>query len=327
MSTAQETGQPATAEYPSSPWIAPTERDLGFGSVVASDTRRRLLNRDGTFNVRRSGTGFWQSLSLYNWLLQISWPRFFALVLATYVVVNVLFGAGYAMAGADALAGPAPLGNFARAFFFSVETFGTIGYGNISPQNGAAHVLVTIEAFAGLLAIALITGILFARFSRPVPRIAFSDRALISPYRGGKAFMFRIANERSSQLIDLEARVVLALFDRADGHATRRFNVLSLERNRVALFPLSWTVVHPIDESSPLHGLTERDLAERGAEFLVLLTGADEMFMQTVHARSSYRYDEIVWGARFTDIFLHDEAAHDLTVDVTRIHAYERVPG
>jgi len=117
---------------------------------------------------------------------------------------------------------------------------------------------------------------------------------------------------------------VLALFDQVDGHATRRFNVLSLERNRVALFPLSWTIVHPIEEGSPLYGLTERDLAECGVEFLVLLTAADETFMQTVHARSSYRYDEIVWGARFSDIFEQDRAAHDLTVDVSRIHAYER---
>ncbi|HJQ20744.1 MAG TPA: ion channel [Gemmatimonadaceae bacterium] len=305
--------------------MTPAERDLGFGSVVASETRTRLLNRDGTFNVHREGTGFWRSLSLYNWLLQISWPRFFLLVVAAYAAANALFATAFYVAGPDALAGPAPGGPFTRAFFFSVETLGTIGYGNIAPQNLAAHLLVTIEAFTGLLSIALITGILFARFSRPVPAIAFSDRALIAPFRGKRGFMFRIANERATQIIDLEARVVLALFDTRDGHATRRFNVLSLERNRVALFPLSWTVVHPIDEGSPIFGLSERDLAERGAEFLVLLTGLDETFMQTVHARSSYRYDEIVWGAKFSDIFEHDRAANDLSIDVSRIHAYERV--
>jgi inward rectifier potassium channel len=322
--TGPDAKQPETSEYPSSPWIAPPERDLGFGTVVASETRTRLLNRDGSFNVHREGTGFWHSLSLYHWLLQISWPRFFSLVAATYVSVNVLFAGAFLVAGADALVGPAPGGRFGRAFFFSIETFGTIGYGNIAPLNLTAHVLMTLEAFAGLLSIALITGILFARFSRPVPRVAFSDRALIAPYRGGRALMFRIANERSSQLVDVEARVVLALFDQVDGHATRRFNVLSLERNRVALFPLSWTIVHPIEDGSPLNALTERDLAERGAEFLVLLTASDETFMQTVHARSSYRYDEIVWGARFSDIFEQDREAHDLTVDVSRIHAYEK---
>lgn len=314
-----------SSQYPSSPWIAPAERDLGFGSVVANETRKRLLNRDGTFNVRRQGTGFWRSLSLYNWLLQITWPHFFMLVAVWYLAANALFATAFFLMGTEALAGPVPGGTFARAFFFSVETLGTIGYGNISPQTLGAHLLVTIEAFTGLLGIALITGLLFARFSRPIPRIAFSDRALIAPFRGKTAFMFRIANERSSQIIDLEARIVLALFDKVDGHATRRFSVLSLERNRVALFPLSWTVVHPIEEGSPLYGLTDRDLAERGAEFLVLLTGLDETFMQTVHARSSYRYDEIVWGAKFSDIFEHDRAAHDLAIDIARIHAFDRV--
>jgi len=311
---------------PSSPWIAPSERDLGFGTVVATELRTRLLNRDGTFNVRREGASFWRSLSLYNWLLQITWPRFFLLVLATYIVVNLGFAAAFFSLGPDALQGPAPGGQFGRALFFSVETLGTIGYGNISPQTLSAHMLMTVEAFTGLIVIAILTGLIFARFSRPVPSILFSERALIAPYRGGRAFMFRIANERSSQIIDLEARIVLAMFDRVDGHATRRFTVLSLERNRVALFPLSWTVVHPIVEGSPLFGLTETDLAERGAEFLVLLTGLDETFSQLVHARSSYRYDEIVWGGRFTDIFAHDRAANDLAVDISRIHAYERVP-
>jgi inward rectifier potassium channel len=136
--------------------------------------------------------------------------------------------------------------------------------------------------------------------------------------------MFRIANERSSQIVELEAKIVLALFDRADGHATRRFTVLSLERTRVAFFPLTWTVVHPIDESSPLHGLSAEDLAARGAEFLVLLTGMDETFSQTVHSRSTDRYDELEWAARFSDIFEHDDAANDLYVDISRIHAFEK---
>lgn len=309
--------------YPSSPWLPAPERDLGFGNVVASDPRTRLLNRDGSFNVRRRGMHFWRSLSLYHWLLQLSWTRFFLLVCGGYVAANAVFASLYWMAGPHALAGPNADDRWATAFFFSVHTLATIGYGVISPGSLAADILVTAEALIGLLAIALITGILFARFSRPVPRIAFSDRALIAPYRGGTAFMFRIANERSSQIVELEARIVLALFDRRDGHATRKFSVLSLERGRVAFFPLTWTVVHPIDESSPLYGLTARDLADRGAECLVLLTGMDETFSQTVHARSSYRYDEIVWGARFSDVFEHDRDAHDLAVDIARIHAYE----
>jgi inward rectifier potassium channel len=318
------TGPTDETTFPATPWIPAHERDLGFGAVVARNKRRRLLNRDGSFNVRRRGLRFWKSLSLYNWLLQISWTRFFLIVTVGYVAANALFATMYYAAGPGTLAGPLADGRWSTAFFFSVHTLATIGYGVLSPNTLTADVLVSIEALVGLLGLALTTGILFARFSRPVPRILYSDRALIAPYRGSTAFMFRIANERSSQIVELEAKIVLALFDRADGHATRRFTVLSLERTRVAFFPLTWTVVHPIDESSPLHGLSAEDLAARGAEFLVLLTGMDETFSQTVHSRSSYRYDELEWAARFSDIFEHDDAANDLYVDISRIHAFEK---
>lgn len=318
---------PEQTDFPASPFIPAHERDLGFGAVVADDARKRLLNRDGSFNVRRRGMRFWKSQSLYHWLLQLTWGQFFLLVAVGYAIANAIFATAYYELGPNTLAGPIADGTWITAFFFSVHTLATIGYGVISPNTLAADVLVTIEALVGLLGLALTTGILFARFSRPVPQILFSERALMAPYRGGTAFMFRIANQRSSQIVELEARIVLAMFDGAEGHATRRFSVLSLERQRVTFFPLTWTVVHPVDETSPLFGLKASDLAARGAEFLVLLTGIDETFSQTVHCRSSYRYDEIEWGAKFSDVFDHDQAANDLTVDITRIHAFEKATG
>jgi inward rectifier potassium channel len=308
--------------------IPERERDLGFGSVVAREVRTRLLNRNGSFNVRRTGLGFWSSLSLYHWLITIPWERFFALVAAVYLATNALFGTAYFLEGPQALAGVHTTGG-ARwwdCFFFSVHTLATIGYGVIAPVSFLANALVTVEALLGLLGIALVTGMLFARFSRPTARLIFSERAVIAPYQGGSALMFRIANARTSQLIEVEARIVVGMFAQTDGHATRRFSPAALERNRVSFMPLTWTVVHPIDASSPLYGLTERDLGERGAEFMVLLTAIDETFSQTVHARTSYRYDEILWGARFSDIFERDADAHDLTVDITRLHGTERVP-
>jgi inward rectifier potassium channel len=313
----------ATQEFPSSPFIPPRERDLGFGAVVAGDARKRLLNRDGSFNVRREGLRFWRSLSLYTWLLQITWTRFFLVIVATYLGVNAIFAGLYVAAGPDALSGDKIHDVWLTAFFFSVETLGTIGYGAIAPHNLPANILMTVEALVGLLLIALTTGILFARFSRPVARIVFSNAAVIAPFQSTTAFMFRIANEASSQMVELEARIVLAMFDRTDGTGRRRFHVLSLERHHVTFLPLSWTIVHPIEDNSPLFGLTQRDLADRAAEFLVLLTGVDETFSQTVHARSSYRYDEIVWGAKFTDIFEHDRASSELAIDIERLHAYE----
>ena len=298
------------------------ERDLGFGSVVARDLRTRLLNPDGSFNVHRKGLGFWRSLSLYHWLLTLAWKWFFWLVAGIYVATNALFGTAYFLAGTDAISGMTGSGGarWLESFFFSVHTLATIGYGTMSPASFVANALVTVEALIGLLGIALVTGILFARFSRPTARVLFSSRAVIAPYQGGTAFMFRIANSRSSQLIEVEAKIVIGMFAQTDGHATRRFSTAALERNRVAFLPLTWTVVHPIVPGSPLYGLSESDLRERGAEFMVLLTAIDETFSQTVHARTDYRYDEIIWGARFSDIFERDADAHQLTVDITRLH-------
>lgn len=315
------------ATLPDEPIVTPEgeSRDLGFGAIVARE-RKRLLNRDGSFNVSRVGLNFWESRSLYHTLLTISWPRFLAIIVAFYVASNLLFGVGYFLAGAHALDGtPAntPLQLFARAFFFSVQTFGTIGYGTLHPVGTAANLLVAAESLFGLLGFALATGLMFARFSRPMARIAFSQRAVIAPYQHGRAFMFRLANTRSNQLIEVEARVVLSMFVNVNGTTTRRFSTLKLERAKVAFLPLTWTVVHPLDQNSPLLGLGEEDFKRLGVEFLVLLTAIDETSAQTVHARMSYRFDEILWHARFRDIFGRSEDAEMLTVDISRIDAIE----
>jgi inward rectifier potassium channel len=303
-------------------------RDLGFGTVVASESRQRLLNRDGSFNVGRRGLSFWSSLSLYHWLLTISWLKFLALTALFYVATNTVFATAYLMCGPGALVNTAEVGfdsDFLRAFFFSVETFATIGYGHITPAGVAAHVIVTVESLIGLLGFALATGLLFARFSRPRAQIIFSKPAVIAPYRGMRAFEFRITNARSNQIIELEAKVLFARFEDEDGKSVRRFYPLSLEREKVSFFPLSWTVVHPIDEASPLHALTEEDLRRTSAEFLILLTGIDETFSQTVHARSSYKAEEVIWNARFGNVFNTASKNGMITIDVRRIHSVEPV--
>lgn len=303
------------------------ERDLGFGSVVAREIRGRLLNRDGSFSVERSGLGFWTSVSPYHALLTISWGMYLALASLAYLVVNAMFAYGYLLCGPGALAGVQAgqvHSEFLRAYFFSVQTLATIGYGHISPSGLPANILVTFESLVGLLGFALVTGLLFARVSRPTARILFSDSAVIAPYRGITAFEFRIANQRSNQIIELGAKVLYSRMERGDGQDVRRFYDLALERRKVAFFPLSWTIVHPIDASSPLHGLTDNDLRETDTEFLVLLTGIDETFSQTVHARSSYKPHEIIWNAKFTNIFKRPSGDGQLTIDVSRIHSIEK---
>lgn len=297
--------------------------DLGFGSVVSRESTRRLLNRDGTFNVRRKGLGFFSSLSVYHFLLNVSWPRFLGLTAALYIGLNTLFALGYGALGPGALAGGdgSAVTGFGSAFFFSVHTLATIGFGHIVPGTVGADVLVTVESLLRLLSFGLAAGLIFARFSRPTARIIFSDRAVIAPYRDITALEFRVVNSRSNEIVELNARVILA--QRRGRGQVRDFEKLALERTRVAFFPLAWTIVHPIDESSPLYGVTREQLLSSDAEILVQLVGIDETFSQPVHARSSYTAAEIAFGSRFTDMFDHEADGHLLSVDVGRLHDVE----
>jgi inward rectifier potassium channel len=307
------------------------DRDLGFGSVVSRESRQRLLNRDGSFNVVRSGLGILDSLAPSHQLLTISWIGFLGLVGLLYVVVNLVFAVAYMACGPDALMGPGSMmlgGRFSRAFFFSIQTFATIGYGQIGPNGFAANMVVTFEALVGLMYQALATGLLFARFARPTAAILFSRHAVVAPYGTGQALMFRIVNRRRNEIILLEAQVLFSSMEPdGRGGSVRRYLPLALERNKVTFFPLSWTIVHPIDAASPLAGKTREDLEQAQSEILVLLSGTDETFEQTVHTRSSYRADEIIWNARFQSMFLiAPEPGSPVSVDISRVHAIEPAP-
>ena len=300
-------------------------KDLGLGSVVGGANEKRLLNRDGSFNPRREGQSFFAGLHAYHFLLTISWKRFFATVLSGYLVINVVYALAYLACGPNAIGGLPPDqfgGAFGRAFFFSVETIGTIGYGNIYPVGVAANVIVTLESLTGLLGLALGTGILFARFSRPTAAVAFSERAVIAPYAGITALMFRLTNARANQLIELEAKVLFSRMDRG----SRRYDQLALERKSVVFFPLSWTIVHPIKETSPLWGMTEDELHKSDAEFLVLLSGVDETFSQIVHARTSYKHDEVKFNERFVNIYNPVADDGTVSIDIRKLGLTEPAP-
>jgi inward rectifier potassium channel len=302
-------------------------KDLGFGSIVGRENEKRLLNRDGTFNVERNGIPFWKSWSIYHAALTASWRKFLLVFAAAYLVLNAAFAVAYTLCGSQALIGTTSTGlhnPYAKAFFFSVHTLATIGYGNFAPYGIAANVIVTVESLFGLLGFALATGLVFARFSRPTGRFVFSSRAVVAPYRGMSAFMFRVTNGRSNQMFELEAKLLYSRLEGRDG--VRKYDQLDLERSRVVFFPLSWTIVHPITEKSPLAGLSEQDLIDREAEFLILLSGIDETFSLTVHARSSYKPEEIVWGARFANIYNPMTAEGVLSIDVSRLDELEAAP-
>jgi inward rectifier potassium channel len=302
-------------------------KDLGLGTRVTEQSRIRFLNRDGSFNVRRFGLPLLQSLSVYHSMLTIGWVQFYTIIVAGYLAVNILFAAAYYLCGPDALLIAAPNlqpNRFVECFFFSVQTFTTIGYGRVSPVGTPANILVAVEALTGLLGFAFATGLSFARFSRPAARIIFSKHAIIAPYRGIQAFEFRIINARSSQLIEVDAKVIMSRLEDDGPRRIRRFYELPLERRHVSFFPLNWTIVHPIDPSSPLAGFTQRGLTEAETEFLVLVTGIEETFAQQVHTRSSYKAHEVIIGARFVDMYVTTPDGA-LGVDIDRLHAIEVV--
>ena len=300
--------------------------DLGLGTLAPSQARGRLLEKNGNFNVVRHGLSFWNSASLYHHLLNMRWPTFLGWVALAYLGLNLFFATIYMELDVyvGALQGEPATGfhRFLRAFYFSVQTSSTIGYGHISPHGDLANLAVTVESFFGLVGLALMTGLVFARFSRPTANILFSEHALIAPYgNAGRGFMFRIVNGRRSQLIELQVQVILSwMQDGGDVH-NRAFHFLRLERERVPFFSLNWTIVHPIDEHSPLHGVDVETLKRREAEFTVLITGMDETFSQIVHARSSYRADEIVEGARFVRMFHSKEG--QIEIDIRRLDEHE----
>ena len=297
-------------------------RDLGFGSVLSQEQKLRLLNRDGTFNVYRKRKSTWRSLFTYHGLLSMPVPVFVGLVAAIYLVLNVIFAVAYLLCGPNALQGVAVSHRFWQAFFFSVHTFATIGYGNVVPVGMAANLVVTLESIVGLLSFALSTGLVYARFARPTAHIIYSEKALVAPYRGITAFEFRIINGRQNQLINLEAVVIFTRLEDKKGIPERQYYNLPLERTNVTFFPLSWTIVHPINESSPLFGWSEEMLLQSHAEFLILLAGTDEVFAQVVHSRSSYTAPEVLWGFKFMKLFQDGDGV--VTIDMKKFNAVEQ---
>ncbi|MDR3764469.1 MAG: ion channel [Acidobacteriota bacterium] len=292
----------------------PLDRDLGFGSL-AEHAHYRLLNRNGTFNVHRAQSSWFECLFAYHALVNMPWLNFFLLLGAWYAAINAIFALGYLALGAHALAGSFNGPLFWRAFFFSIHTFATVGYGNIVPVTMAANVLVAVQALFGLLSLAVATGLVFARFSRPNARVLYSRKALIAPYRDITSFQFRVVNQRRSQLMHVGAQVIHSRFEPSAGGRVRRFYPLDLERTSVALFPTNWTVVHPITPGSPLHGWTREQLIDAEAEFIVLLNAVEETYAQTVYSRTSYSAREIDWGRKFSMMYFEENGRTRLDLE------------
>lgn len=280
--------------------------------------RVRIEKRDGRLNI--VGLGAWHSYwrDPYHLLLTIPWSMFLALITSGYLVANALFALVY-LAGGNCIANARP-GSFSDAFFFSVQTMASIGYGVMYPRTFFANVVVTFEALIGLLGVAVGTGLAFARFSRPTARVLFTRVVVIAPHDGVPTLMFRTANQRRNQILEAQLRVRLVRDEvTQEGHFMRRFHDLKLVRSQNPIFSLSWTAMHPIDENSPLYGTTAEMLAEAESSLVVSLTGIDETVAQTIYARHTYVARDILWNKRFVDIVSRTEDG-ERSIDYTYFH-------
>ncbi|MEP7235265.1 MAG: ion channel [Ignavibacteriota bacterium] len=300
--------------------------ELGYGTR-ASKGQQRLVNPDGSFNVRREGFRQRTLADAYHTLIMLGWWKFFGIILGGFLVVNFIFGTIYYLLGTEHLMGmigDSASDRFWESFFFSSQTLTTVGYGRMSPVGFADSAIAAIESAIGLLIFALSTSLLWGRFSRPTAKLVYSDHVLVSPYRGGKGVMFRTTNGGRSRLIEIEADVTMARTEMIEGKDQRRFYRLKLELPRISVLPTSWTLVHPINEESPFFGRSVEDVEREQTEVLVMLKAFDETYSQTVYSRTSYKSHQIITGAKFIPM-IEDGEDGVIVLDIDKLNAYETV--
>ncbi len=293
-----------------------TPDDLGFGSKVAPQGER-LINRDGSLNVVRRGIRAW---SPYQSLVELSWGKFFVLVIFYYISINALFGLAIVLTGVENVAGIKPQSfwsDWSQAVFFSIQTFTSVGYGVMSPMGVPAHIISATVALVGNISFALATGLFFARFSKPKAQIIFSRNALLTNHKsqGIRSLQFRIVNLRNNRIINLQAQVIFTWIEKTHRGQERRYHRLSLERETVTLLPLNWTIVHLIDESSPLYGKSYYDFQQQDAEILIQIEAYDESFAQSVHVNSSYVAKDLLFDKQFAPMYFSENGKTILELD------------
>ena len=291
--------------------------------------RQRTINSDGTYNIERVSDGVFGGFFLYRWLITTSWNHYWMVVVGFYGGMNVLFATIYYWVGVDQLAGMQgndPFSQWLYCFFFSAQSYTTVGYGGIHPVGKMANAVATLEAFTGLMTFALATGTLYGRFSKPVSRIKYSRNVLIAPYKDITGMQFMVANGVETTLMEMEARVNLSWMDEDEnGKPIRRFQQGKLEYEKIAMFPTSWVINHIIDEESALYGKSMEDIKKMDFEVFVLLKGFDDVFSQTIYSRQSFIAEQFIYGAKFRKPFSINGDGR-LLMDLTKVGDYDLVP-
>ncbi|WP_320814364.1 ion channel [Flavobacterium sp.] len=306
---------------------AKTDNNTGFGSN-SSNYGGRFLTKNGNANVRKDGIGFFESISWYHTMLNIPRWKFLFIILLFYIVVNLFFAILYYLIGVEHLNGITANSNwekFGQAYFFSIQTYTTVGYGHINPTGFLASLVSSIEALIGLLTFAIATGLFFGRFSRPSAFVRFSENAVIAPYQNGKALMFRLAPFKNTNLVDAEARLTVGISVEENDTIVNKFYTLPLEMERINALTLSWTIVHPINEESPLFAFKESDYENIQGEFLVFFKTFEDMYSSTVVKRTSYTFKEVVYGAKFLPMFTRNNQNDKTILHLDKLNAFEKV--
>jgi inward rectifier potassium channel len=302
--------------------------DTGFSSN-ANDTGGRFINKDGSYNLVKEGMPFWKRISIFHDMLNLPQWKFITIILLFYLAINLIFTTIYFFIGASELTGLPNADNwriFKELFYFSTETFTTVGYGRVNPVGDAANVVSGIESLTGLLSLAIATGLIYGRFSKPRSYLAFSDHALVSPFKEGTGLMFRFAAFKDKHaLTDLEIKVNIGLQVLENEKPVYKYFSLDLERTRVESMPMSWTVVHPIIETSPLYGFTEEDMRNGDVELYVMLRGFDDVFSNYVQQRTSYTYHEIFFNRKFIPMYRESDDGMSTILELHKLNIHNEV--
>jgi inward rectifier potassium channel len=304
-----------------------TVEDTGFGTN-ANSYGGRFINPNGSPNLEKTGVPFFDSISWFHKLISMEGWKFMVLVFFFYFMINFFFALLYYVIGVENLNGidaTNELDKFGHAFFFSIQTYTTVGYGHISPSGFLSSFVAAVEALLGLLSFAIATGLFYGRFSRPEAFIRFSDNMLVAPYKEGTALMFRICDFKDTNLIDLEAKLTFAYQVEENGVMTNKFVPLKLEIEKIAALTLSWTVVHNITPESPLFGLKEQDYKTNRGEVIVLIRSFEDLYSVNVFKRKSYTFDEFVYGAKFVPMFSRSLDNEKTILEVDKVNAFEKV--
>ena len=285
--------------------------DTGF-SNTGNANGGRFINRDGSFNLHKKGLPFWERFSLYYKMITMPLWKFASIIVIFFVGINLVFTAVYLLIGTNEFIGmisTTPWTTYKEIYFFSTETFTTVGYGRVNPVGDGANLVASFEAMCGFLSFAVVTGLIYGRFARPRAHLAFSDYAIVAPYRGGSALMFRfVCYKQDHALTDVNVQVNLAMLFQENGKANYRYYELPLERSKIESLPMNWTVVHPIDEKSPLLGLSLEDMEAADLELYVMVRGFNDVYSNTVLQRTSYTYNEIKMNQKFTPMYQETES-------------------